>query len=95
MKSQLLINHRFMLIKQKIAQIEERGKIKLPSGNIPVFLGISHQFLFLCHQRALLEADAGVSGKAGDPDHAGHPPNTQRGGYRVTAVQMRKGLHSF
>jgi hypothetical protein len=36
-----------------------------------------------------------IGGKTGDPDHAGHPPNTQRSGHRVTAVQTRKGLHSF
>jgi len=46
MKSQLLISHRFLLIKHKLPRRLEEGKIKPPSENIPVFLGISHQFLF-------------------------------------------------
>ncbi len=46
MKSQLLISHRFLLIKHKLPRRLEEGKIKPPSENIPVFFGISHQFLF-------------------------------------------------
>jgi hypothetical protein len=39
MKSQSLIRHRFSLIKQIASRGRENGKIKSPSGNIPVFLG--------------------------------------------------------
>src|SRR5260370_8831325 len=44
MKSQLLISHCFLLIKQIAAGEKKKEKANRPSENIPVFFGISHHF---------------------------------------------------
>jgi hypothetical protein len=63
MKSQLLINHRFMLIKQKIFLDRRTRKNQANFWEYPpFFLGYPINFCFYAtDERGLLKADAGVS----------------------------------
>jgi hypothetical protein len=58
LKSQLLISHLFLPIKQTLPEQKKERKIKPLLGNIPAFFELSDQFLFQCGspQRTIVTA---------------------------------------
>jgi hypothetical protein len=69
MKSQLLINHRFILIKPKMAGQRNEEKSSDLLGISPFFLGYPINFCFCAtDERGLLETDAANQNRPGRED---------------------------